>query len=124
MKTGFYFRPLEILTENFHIWSQSSRRYFELKKLFNSLFGQRFLAVDAYFQSPMIKCLSEINFLGYKALRYRFFNYSCERELNNTEMRSFLAHVHGRARLDQGDRFFAYILLIIEFKGILVKLKK
>ena len=36
--------------------------------------------------------------------------------------RNLLANFHGRARLDQGNRFFAYSLLIIEFKGILVKL--
>ena len=51
-------------------------------------------------------------------------NRACRvRELNNTGMLTFLAHVHGRAILDQGARFFAYNLLIIEFKGILVKLK-
>ena len=38
-------------------------------------------------------------------------------------MHTFLAHVHGRARLDQGAWYFAYISLIIEFKGIVMKLK-
>ena len=37
-------------------------------------------------------------------------------------MRSFLAHFHSKAILDQGARFIAYNLLIIEFKGILLKL--
>ena len=51
-------------------------------------------------------------------------NRAChERKLNNTVMHTFLAHFHGRAILDQGTRFFAYNSLIIEFKGILVKLK-
>ena len=36
---------------------------------------------------------------------------------------TFLAHLHGRAILDQGNSFFAYILFIIEFKGIVMKLK-
>ena len=47
-----------------------------------------------------------------------------ERELHNTVMRTFLVHFHGRAIVDQGTRFFAYILLIIEFKGIVIRLKK
>jgi len=38
-------------------------------------------------------------------------------------MCTFLANFYGRARLDHGDRFFAYSLLIIEFKEMLVKLK-
>ena len=51
-------------------------------------------------------------------------NRACHvRELNNTGMHTLLVHVHGRARLDQGVLFFAYILLIIEFKGIVMKLK-
>ena len=51
-------------------------------------------------------------------------NRACHvRELNNTGMRTFLAHIHGRAGLDQGAQFFAYISLVIEFKGIVMKLK-
>ena len=51
-------------------------------------------------------------------------NRACRvRELNKTGMHTFLAHVPGRARLDQGAQFFAYISLIIEFKGIVMKLK-
>ena len=38
-------------------------------------------------------------------------------------MRTFLANFDGKAILEQGDRFFAYILLIIELKGIVMKLK-
>ena len=34
-----------------------------------------------------------------------------------------LAHFHSRAILDQGARCFAYISLIIEFKGMVMKLK-
>ena len=33
-------------------------------------------------------------------------------------MRTFLEHFHGRAILDQGNRFFTYISLIIEFKNV------
>ena len=47
----------------------------------------------------------------------------CERELNITGMRTFLAHFHSKAVLDQGTRVFAYNLLVIEFKGILLNLK-
>ena len=46
-----------------------------------------------------------------------------ESALHINGMCTFLAHFHGRAILDQGNRFFAYILLIIEFKETLVKLK-
>ena len=40
-----------------------------------------------------------------------------ESGLHINGMHTFLAH------LDQGNRFFTYISLIIEFKGILMKLK-
>ena len=58
-----------------------------------------------------------------KHLRARSNRACHERELNNTVMLTFLVHVHGSARLDQGARFFAYNWLIIEFKGIVMKLK-
>ena len=48
----------------------------------------------------------------------------CGTALHFTGMRNYLAHVHSRARLDQGDSFFAYISLIIEFKGMVVKLNE
>ena len=38
-------------------------------------------------------------------------------------MRTFLANFHGRDKLDQGDRFCTYILLIIELKGMVMKFK-
>ena len=47
----------------------------------------------------------------------------CGTALHIKSMRTFIGNFHGRDRLGQGDRFFAYILLIIEFKGILMKLK-
>ena len=47
----------------------------------------------------------------------------CGTALHINGMHNFLANLHGRARLDQGDHFFAYNLLFIEFKGILMKLK-
>jgi len=51
-------------------------------------------------------------------------NRACrERELNNTVLQTFLTHFHGRAKLDQGAQFFAYNLLIIEFKRKLMKFK-
>ena len=40
--------------------------------------------------------------------------------LHTNGMRNFLANFPCRVRLDQGDSFFGYILLIIEFKGIFV----
>ena len=55
---------------------------------------------------------------------YAWSNRACrETALHINGIRTFLALVHGRARLDQGNHFFAYISLIIKCKKILVKLK-
>ena len=46
-----------------------------------------------------------------------------ESALHINGMPTFQEHFHGRAILDQGNRFFAYILLIIELKAIVMMLK-
>ena len=55
---------------------------------------------------------------------YAQSNRACRESTQHINgIRTFFVHFHGRAILDQGHRFSAYISLIIEFKGILMKLK-
>ena len=55
---------------------------------------------------------------------YAQSNRAChETALHIKGMCTFLAHFHSRAILDQVGQFFTYNSIIIEFKGILMKLK-
>ena len=62
---------------------------------------------------------------GYEMSGERRANLEIKSECPGLGMGTFLVHFYGRAILDQGYIFFslisAYISLIIEFKGIVVK---